>query len=111
MHQISAMQHLVISQLPATNDTPIDQRTYMLSIDMTKGQVRPRRLDFVIRHDDAMAIARLQRTGRIDTRFAMEITAEKIGFLAIERVRFDHQVLDGHPTYSIAQSRLAQFNL
>lgn len=104
-----AMQHIDIVHLPRPQ-TAVQH--YLLSVDLSKGSIRPRRLDFLVSEADAQSIARLRKSGRLDTHFAVELTNRRLGFMPVEAVRFDLVGEPGWPTYAIAQvNRLVKFDL
>lgn len=92
-------------------DTPMpmpQEDLFLVSLNLAGNTVRPRRLDFVVDAASAAALWRLQRSGRLHTRFAIVPTGRRAGFMPLEEVRFDqveasYEVADVH---SISRARV-----
>lgn len=74
----------------AATPLPLPQHDlFVISLNLAWNTVRPRRLDFIVDAGSAAALWRLQRSGRLHTRFAIVPTGKRAGFMPLEEVRFD----------------------
>lgn len=76
---------------------------FMVSINVRSGTVRPRTIDVLLTEHDARVLWGLRRSQRYDTKFTIEPTGQRHGFLAIESVRFDSDGTQLLPVYQVGQ--------
>lgn len=103
------VEHIDLDLVPLPRAT---RQLYLATLDVGKGGVRHRTIEFIVDSACFDAIAALRRKGELGTRFAMETTGERIGFIPMDQVRFDLASEPGVVTYSVAQVvRMAKLDI